>query len=141
MAHPDDLLKSDDARIAVAGLYELERLLKQNPLDPAAIRDLLEEPSGLYQRFYRLWSDMRDMAQSHDCDGAWLASQAEAQLRHGTAWLEKVLEHAIAKAGPAQGLPPRDEARSVLMENFDRWAGQQGLSKRIDNVARRFLDS
>jgi hypothetical protein len=58
-AHPDDLLKSDDARTAVAGLHELKRLLAQNPLNPAAIRDLLAEPLGLHRRFYRLWADMQ----------------------------------------------------------------------------------
>ncbi|MCY4516447.1 MAG: hypothetical protein OXB99_04320 [Acidimicrobiaceae bacterium] len=141
MSHPDDLLKSDNAQIAVAGLYALEGLLAQNPLDSTAIRDLLEEPSGVYQRFYRLWHDMQGMSQSNDCDDGWLASQSEAQLRHGTKWLEKVLDHAIATAGPAPKLPSGDEAKSVLMENFDRWAGQQGLSRRIEGAARRFLES
>ena len=141
MAHPDDLLKSDDARIAVAEFHELERLLAQNLLDPVAIRDLLEEPSGLYQKFYRLWSDMQVMAQSPDCKDQWLAGQAEAQLRHGAKTLLKVLDHAIAKVGPAPALPSEDDAKSVLMENFDRWSGQNGLSIRIEKAARRFLDS
>ena len=58
MAHPDDLLQSDDARRVVAGLYELERLLAQNTLNPTAIRDLLEEPFGLYRGFVRLRGQM-----------------------------------------------------------------------------------
>ena len=84
---------------------------------------------------------MGSIGASSDCEDRWLAGQAEAQLRHGAKTLLKVLDHAIAKAGPALALPPGDEAKSVLMENFDRWSGQNGLAIRIDNAARRFLDS
>ena len=141
MTKVDDILGSKAAWIAVKGLWALERLPDQDQHDAVAIRDLLEGPDGLYEKFRLLWEAMQDLARSGLAEDGSYVAPAVVQLRHGTKMLDRVLEHAIAKAGPPAELPSPGQARDMLMGGLDNYAGQQGLSRRIEQHAQRFLDS